>query len=415
MHECRRPEQDDAAERERRPEPDARRGHRAAQRAQHLPHGHRELHRRHLAAHLRGIGPPARDDERERRRRAHRAQDEPGDEELRERVGDRHPHERHALEDLHQEVLGPGIAALSHAAPRGTRQHGDERRDAEDPSGPAECRRGIVGADRLDVEGQADEGERPGEAPEEHRDREGTRDPGHPAALGIVTEPIAAASAADEPETSEKKIVATITTRPRPPGKWRTRTFARFTSRRPTPPVSRNAPARTKSGTASTGNESSDVKIFWGRTRRGVRPSMTVVTSAASPSEKDTGALRSRSAPKTPNRRAVTPAAARAPAPPRAGREAPRHQRGGDRDRGVRPGSSGARAPPTAGRGPATPATRRARRGVAAKAAHSQVDARPRAGVRRRLGKRLVRRSSEKWTPRSTPRAAPRSATHTNR
>ena len=79
---------------------------------------------------------------------------------------------------------------------------------------------------------------------------------------GIVTEPIAAASAADEPETSEKKIVATITTRPRPPGRWRTRTLARFTSRRPTPPVSRKAPARTKRGTASTGNESSDVKIF---------------------------------------------------------------------------------------------------------------------------------------------------------
>ena len=51
---------------------------------------------------------------------------------------------------------------------------------AEDPAGPAERRRGVVRADRLDVERQADEGERPGEAPEEHRDREGTRDPRHP-------------------------------------------------------------------------------------------------------------------------------------------------------------------------------------------------------------------------------------------
>ena len=76
---------------------------------------------------------------------------------------------------------------------------------------------------------------------------------------GMVTDPMAAASAADEPDTSEKIIVATTTTIPNPPGRCRTKTFARLTSRRPTPPVSRKDPAKMKSGTASSGNESNAV------------------------------------------------------------------------------------------------------------------------------------------------------------
>jgi hypothetical protein len=70
---------------------------------------------------------------------------------------------------------------------------------------------------------------------------------------GIVTEPMAAASAADEPETSEKKIVATITTRPEAAGQVAHEDVREVHEPPPHPPVSRNAPARTKSGTASTG------------------------------------------------------------------------------------------------------------------------------------------------------------------
>ena len=93
-----------------------------------------------------------------------------------------------------------------------------------------------------------------------------------------------AASAADEPETSEKKIVATITTRPRPPGRCAHEDVREVHEPPPHPARLQETrrPGR-RAARASTGNESSDVKIFWGRTRRGVRPSMTVVTSAGQP------------------------------------------------------------------------------------------------------------------------------------
>ena len=78
-----------------------------------------ELHGRHVPAHVSRIVLPARHDERERGRGAHRAQHQARAEELRERVGERHPHEGDALEQLDPDVLRAGIAAVADPAPRG--------------------------------------------------------------------------------------------------------------------------------------------------------------------------------------------------------------------------------------------------------------------------------------------------------
>ena len=109
---------------------------------------------------------------------------------------------------------------------------------------------------------------------------------------GMVTEPMAAASAAEEPEISEKNMVETITTNPSPPLICLTRTLARFTSLNPTPPVSRKDPARIKRGMARSGKESREVNIFWGRMIRETSPLRKDVMTLATPNEREIGALK---------------------------------------------------------------------------------------------------------------------------
>ena len=65
-----------------------------------------------------------------------------------------------------------------------------------------------------------------------------------------MTLPMAAVSAAEEPDISEKKMVATITTMPMPPRMCPTMALDNSTMRLEIPPVSISMPARTKSGTA---------------------------------------------------------------------------------------------------------------------------------------------------------------------
>ena len=89
---------------------------------------------------------------------------------------------------------------------------------------------------------------------------------------GIMIEPMAAVSAAEDPETPEKKIVATMTTCASPPRTWPTSTLAKRTSRAEMPPVSMNRPARTKKGTAKSGKESRPVNSFWAMSVRGMSP-----------------------------------------------------------------------------------------------------------------------------------------------
>jgi len=79
---------------------------------------------------------------------------------------------------------------------------------------------------------------------------------------GIMIDPMAAVSAAVDPEIPEKRISETIATIPRPLRKCPTRACASLTSRREIPPVSMSAPARIKRGTARSENESQPVKIF---------------------------------------------------------------------------------------------------------------------------------------------------------
>jgi hypothetical protein len=118
----------------------------------------------------------------------------------------------------------------------------------------------------------------------------------------MVTEPMAAASAAEEPEISEKKIVETMTTNPSPPLTCLTNTLARFTSLIPTPPVSRKEPARIKRGMARRGKESREVKTFWGMMIKDTFPFIRAVIALASPREKEIGALKAMKRKKRMNR-----------------------------------------------------------------------------------------------------------------
>ena len=85
---------------------------------------------------------------------------------------------------------------------------------------------------------------------------------------GRATEPIAAVFALGEPEMPENSIVDRMTTRPRPPGKRPTNCIARSTIRRAMPPCEMSEPARTNSGTASSGKESRPARNFCGITIR---------------------------------------------------------------------------------------------------------------------------------------------------
>jgi len=100
---------------------------------------------------------------------------------------------------------------------------------------------------------------------------------------GIMMEPMAAVSAAVDPETPEKKISDTMETIPRPFLKWPTKAYARLTSLLEIPPVSMRAPARIKKGTAKRGKESQPVKIFCGTMTRGMFPFTRRPTIEANP------------------------------------------------------------------------------------------------------------------------------------
>jgi hypothetical protein len=108
---------------------------------------------------------------------------------------------------------------------------------------------------------------------------------------GIMIEPIAAVSAAVEPEIPEKKISETIETMPKPFLKWPTKARARLTSRREIPPVSIKDPARMKKGTARRGKESEPVKIFWGTMTSGMFPFIRRPRMEANPMLKAMGTL----------------------------------------------------------------------------------------------------------------------------
>jgi hypothetical protein len=108
---------------------------------------------------------------------------------------------------------------------------------------------------------------------------------------GIMMEPMAAVSAAVDPEIPEKKISDTMETIPNPFLKWPTKAWARLTSLIEIPPVSIKAPARIKKGTAKRGKESQPVKIFCGTMIRGMFPFIRRPRIEASPMLKAMGTL----------------------------------------------------------------------------------------------------------------------------
>jgi hypothetical protein len=139
------------------------------------PHGHRRLHRRHLAPDLAGIlGSPGAD-EREGRRRAHHAEDEPAHEEPRQGGRCRHGEEPRALQELDEHEVCLGVAPAGQPAPQGRHGHGRQRRDPQDPARPAQRGGAIPGREALDVERQAHVDEGPREGADEHRERQDVR------------------------------------------------------------------------------------------------------------------------------------------------------------------------------------------------------------------------------------------------
>ena len=72
---------------------------------------------------------------------------------------------------------------------------------------------------------------------------------------GIITPPMPAASAVDEPEMPAKIMLTTTLMWPRPPGKWPTMVRASAISRSVTPAEFIRLAERMKNGTASRMNE----------------------------------------------------------------------------------------------------------------------------------------------------------------
>ena len=92
---------------------------------------------------------------------------------------------------------------------------------------------------------------------------------------GTSSELIAETSAAVEPEMPEKKTSATTTTMARPPFTRPTMAIARSTIRSEIVPDSMSAPARMKSGIASSTNESTPPSSLIGRIVRLTPPMPT--------------------------------------------------------------------------------------------------------------------------------------------
>ena len=89
---------------------------------------------------------------------------------------------------------------------------------------------------------------------------------------GISSEPTAETSAAEEPEMPEKRYSLTTVVMPRPPRMCPTSARAKPTSRSVMPPVFMRSPASTKSGIASSRNESMPPIMRWGTTISGSSP-----------------------------------------------------------------------------------------------------------------------------------------------
>ena len=87
---------------------------------------------------------------------------------------------------------------------------------------------------------------------------------------------------------AKSRLVTTVTW-PRPPRRCPTSVRDNSTSLSVMPLMFISAPARMKSGMASSGKLSSEVYIFCGRTSSGTEPSKMSATTAASPIEKAMG------------------------------------------------------------------------------------------------------------------------------
>jgi hypothetical protein len=100
---------------------------------------------------------------------------------------------------------------------------------------------------------------------------------------GIMTEPIEAVSATEEPEMAPNMVEARMLTSARPPRTKPTNTLARLMMRSAIPPSAMMAPARMKNGIASSGKSSmpSDVLIMMASSGRSIH---SAVKMAARPS-----------------------------------------------------------------------------------------------------------------------------------
>ena len=79
---------------------------------------------------------------------------------------------------------------------------------------------------------------------------------------GIITEPIEAVSATDEPEMQPKSVLARMLTSASPPRMKETNTLARLIRRIAIPPSAMIAPASTKNGIASSAKSSVPSEIL---------------------------------------------------------------------------------------------------------------------------------------------------------
>ena len=100
---------------------------------------------------------------------------------------------------------------------------------------------------------------------------------------GIITDPIEAVSATDEPEMQPNMVEATMLTSARPPRMKPTKTLARSIIRPAMPPSPMMAPARMKKGIASSGKSSMPSDVFSAIASSGI-PIQSAAKMAARPS-----------------------------------------------------------------------------------------------------------------------------------
>ena len=145
------------------------------------------------------------------------------------------------------------------------------------------------------------------------------RSGGYPAFTsdGIRIEPIAEASATDEPEMPENSTSEATTTMPSPPRIWPTIAEASATRRREMPLVSISAPASTNSGMATNGNGSMPDIILWATVSSGISSAMKPAM-VASAMLNATGMPSTSSMTKTMTRRIMPSTVPAAPANPSA-------------------------------------------------------------------------------------------------